>query len=76
MIGLNILLDMVATEALEGGATEHYFDEARNSKFIPPQPLYGQSSQLSQGSKDNDLPPINYTLQLIKNPDGSLHWIE
>ncbi|MHA1491302.1 MAG: hypothetical protein ACTSRI_16830 [Promethearchaeota archaeon] len=61
---------MIATEAVEGGARDHYFDEYRNREFIPPKP------RIEQSLTETKLPPIEYNLELIKNPDGSYEWVE
>lgn len=69
MSGLKILMDMIATEAVEGGARDHYFDEFRNREYIPPEPeTYSQSK--------TRLPPIRFNLELIKKPNGSYQWVE
>jgi hypothetical protein len=71
MISLDVLLDMVATEAIEGGSRDHYFDEFRNREYIPPEP-----ERYVQPKTESKLPPIKFNLELIKNPDGSYEWVE
>ena len=72
MNSMKSLLGMIATDAIErGGAPRvHYHDEFRNREYInnqrPPEPPRDAPK----------LPPINYTLQLIENPDKTLEWIE
>ena len=66
MISLQTLLDMVATEGIEGGARDHYFDTERNREFVPEEP-------------ERTYPPhrpIRYGLELIEKPDGSYEWVE
>ncbi|MBI2631859.1 hypothetical protein HYW75_02555 [Candidatus Pacearchaeota archaeon] len=40
MNSLNDLLDMVATEAIEGESNIHYFNETRNRDFMPSKHKY------------------------------------
>ena len=70
MISMNSLLDMVATEAVEGVSRDHYFDEFRNREFIPSEPPSRRKE-----TKTN-LPPIRFGLKLIEQPDGSYDWVE
>mgnify|MGYP001561558238 CR=1 FL=1 len=57
---------MVCTEAIENrGSSEHYFDEARNKEFVPPE----AERYVSDKPK---LPPIRYPLELIKRQNGTL----
>lgn len=66
---IKVLLDIVATETIEGGSRDHYFDEFRNREYIPPEPeRYTQSK--------TELPPIRIDLELLERPDGSLYWVE
>ncbi len=58
MISAKVLLDIVATEALE----------------IKPSSFHEYRHMQSE-SKTN-LPPIRYNLELIRQPDGSLKWVE
>ena len=69
MLSLKTLLNMVATEGIEGGPTDHYFDEWRNREFIPLEPERGAYPR-------RDLPTIRFGLELIQMPDGSLDWVD
>jgi hypothetical protein len=67
MISINNLLDMIATEAIEGqGPEEHHFDESKNKPYRPLE-ILGVVPKL---------PPIIYNLELIKKADGSYEWVE
>jgi len=70
MHSIKQLLDMIATEAIEGGAQDHCFDEFRNKDFVPPKREY-EPPRI--GPK---LPPIVFKLELIKKSDGSYEWVE
>ena len=69
MISIDVLLDMVATEAIEGGSRDHYFDEFRNREYVP-EPRYIQPETKTK------LPPIKFDLELIRGSNGSLYWVE
>jgi hypothetical protein len=79
MISLKSLVDMVCTEAVEnrGVPDEHHFDETRDphasarnlQKLSPP--------YVAPGARPaDDLPPIQFDLELMRREDGSLYWIE
>ena len=70
MISRKCLLDIIATEVIEGWARDHYFDEFRNRDYILPEPERRETSNYPK------LPPIRISLELIKNPDGSYEWVE
>lgn len=64
MISIEGLLGIVATEAIErGGMSEEQWE--REGCPIPETPL-----------QDRALPPIDYKLELTKNPDGTYSWVE
>jgi len=69
MISLDVLLDMIATEAIGGESRDHYFDEFRNREYVP-EPRYMQPETKTK------LPPIKFDLELIRELDGSLYWVE
>lgn len=55
------LLDMIATEAIEPGGV---CGERTRESYVP---LDHHSS---------DLPPIRYTLRLVRREDGILDWVD
>lgn len=69
MINLKSLLDMVATEALEGGSRDHYFDEFRNPGYHAPK-IYPLKKT------ETNLQPIKFDLELIKKQDNTYEWVE
>ncbi|MEK6809581.1 MAG: hypothetical protein AABY40_02830 [Nanoarchaeota archaeon] len=75
MHSIDSLLKIVAAEAVEGGLKDHYFDESRNREFIPPGPISPESRD-RQPKYEPKLPSLRYTLELIKQPDGSYDWVE
>lgn len=60
---------MLATEVLEGGSRDHYFDEYRNRGYLPPEPERDARPVV-------ELPPIDFRLELIRRSDGTLEWVE
>ena len=69
MISLNLMLDMIATDAVEGGPRDHYFDESRNREYMPPEPERCRQPE-------SELPPMRCDLQRVKRPDGSYEWVD
>lgn len=71
MIGIKNLLGMVLMDAIErGGEPEnHHFDESLNKPYRP---------LLMSEHPDSNLHPFRfkYDLELIQEPDGSLHRVE
>lgn len=59
---------MVLTEAIEG---IEYPEDHPNEAAI----IHNQLPERHASPGDN-LPPINYPLELIESPDGSLYWVE
>ena len=69
MIGLQKLLDMSATEAIQGG------EEAESPRFgETPNPP--QITCFEDRTRSSHLPLTQYNLELLKRPDGSLYWEE
>ena len=68
MNSLDSLMGMVLQEAVEGNSGEHYFDESRNR--IP------SAIPERRTQPETELPPIHYTLELIKDAEGNYHWTE
>jgi hypothetical protein len=66
MIGRKSLLDMICTEAFEGPDAGCVDYDRRPSQ---PKTAYGAAQK-------PDLPTCRYTLELIRNPDGTLEWKE
>ena len=60
MISVDQLLNIICTEALERDYVESV----------------GQGLPLASDSIRTQLPPIRYDLQLIRNADGTLVWVE
>ena len=56
------LLNMVATEAIEGGDPRHYFDELNRPASIPRHRLKCPG------------PEVKYDLRLVRDKDGALKW--
>jgi len=71
MHSIETLMNMIFTDAIEnnGKPTNHYFDETRN-------PDYNSPETYEPKKEKSDLPPIQYNLELIQNPDGSLEWVD
>ena len=65
MITIDALLDMVRTDAVERGG------EPDNHYFSQPTGSYTETQQ-----DEPDLEPINFTLELVRTPDGGYKWIE
>ena len=66
------ILDEIASEGIGGGLPDHYFDETRD-------PNYGQNLEPERRpltESERNLPPIRYTLRLVRREDGSLNWDE
>ncbi len=70
MISFNNLIGMIYSEACGGGFPDHYFDETKNPNKEYPiiKEKYNKPKQ--------DIPPIKYTLELIRKEDDSLEWVE
>jgi hypothetical protein len=62
MISMDNLLNMVATEAIEGWVDEH------GRAIIP--------ERREPTPEEKRLKPIRYDLELIEQPNGSYKWIE
>jgi hypothetical protein len=71
MNSIENLISMIFTDAIEnnGKPTTHYFDETRN-------PNYNPLETYEPKKEDSTLPPLQYNLDLIENPDGSLEWVD
>lgn len=69
------LITEIHTESLGGGTLE---EQDRGHVNYPQHPrtqrLRTGTTQLT--STDKPLPPIQYDLELIRGPDGSLTWVE
>lgn len=61
MNSIESLLGMVATDALEGGPREHYFDEFKDPNYIFSEPEQHEPYEQIK----TDLPPIRIDLELI-----------
>lgn len=77
MISLKKLLDIVCTEAVEYGGLQEVPDRVDGAEEY-----YHSIKRNARGEFRNgeqapiDLPPIEYTLKLIEEEDGSLNWEE
>lgn len=73
MHGIDELFDMIATEAVGGGIPPvHYFDEFKNLGYIEQEPIIPKNS-LGIGEK---LPPIHFSLEVVKDKDGNISLVE
>ncbi|MDD5133409.1 MAG: hypothetical protein PHD81_01170 [Candidatus Nanoarchaeia archaeon] len=70
MWSIDALLNSIATDAVEEGSRDHFYDEASNREFIPENP------ERYKTDKKSNLPPINFDLELIRGSDGHLYWVE
>jgi hypothetical protein len=78
MIDLDDLLNIVCTEAYEYDGIPEVPDHkagGSQSYFSPKREARG-AAQLASGEAPTDEPSFEYDLELIKAPDGTLHWIE
>jgi hypothetical protein len=75
MASIEALLGMVATEAVEGRSTDHYFDETKDPDYGKPNYIRERPyNAVPQNSPK--LPPIRFDLELVEMPDGSLKWVD
>jgi len=80
MISLDMLMDIICTEAIEhgglqevpdraDGTVEHYHSLKRNARA---------DGELDNGEQRTtaSMPPIQYDLELIESDDGTIKWVE
>lgn len=79
MISLRKLLDIVCTEAIESGGLPEVpdrVDGAMDNYHAAKQNARSESNVEGGLESVNSLPPIRYDLELIRDENGNLRWVE
>ncbi len=79
MISLDNLLNIICTEAFEYGGIQEVPDHkhgALQNYASPKRDARGASYGERPACNNGALPPMQYTLELIRDEDGTLRWVE
>jgi hypothetical protein len=79
MISRKSLLNMICTEAFEYGGIQEVPDHkhgADQNYASPKRDARGSSPLERRCAVDGTLPTMRYTLELVRQADGTLRWVE